>query len=61
MCIARDPCPQALPLKGPGDEATHVHVEWGILPQVVVTTMCPVLPPATAIKKFDRQNEGLIV
>ena len=23
--------------------------------------MCPVLPPATAIKKFDRQNEGLIV
>ena len=26
----------------------------------VVTTMCPVLPPAMAIKKFDGQNEGLI-
>ena len=29
--------------------------------QGVVTTMCPVLPPVTAIKKFDHQNEGLIV
>ena len=29
--------------------------------QGVVTTMCPVLPPATAIKKFDRQNGRLIV
>ena len=29
--------------------------------QGVVTTMCPVLPTATAIKKFDRQNGGLIV
>ena len=29
--------------------------------QGVVTAMCPVLPSATVIKKFDRQNGGLIV
>ena len=33
----------------------------GLDSQGVVATMCPVLPPATAIKKFDRQNGGLIV
>ena len=32
--------------------------EWCIhTPQGVVTTMCPVLPPVTAINIFDRQNE----
>ena len=39
---------------------THFRV-YRVCDQGVVTTMCPVLQPAMAIKKFDHQNEGLIV